>query len=102
MGLKAKEAAAIIVALEQSGYSNLSKLFLDYYNSQESYFATAQWHKDDVEQAFKDNGFSPTEQNIDEVLDLIDEDELRGDMIETGWDYINRKVTEYIDNQQEG
>ena len=55
-------------------------------------FGETHWEKIDLEHALEFLGEEPSEENILETFNNIDEEELIEAMVEAGWDYIYRVI----------
>lgn len=55
---------------------------------QEGYFGIVLWQEDDLIEALANHGIEPTEENVQKLWSAMDDDDLCGNMIAAGWDYI--------------
>ena len=62
------------------------------------------WSEEDIINALSINGFETTQKNTDAVWNALDEEDLRDNMVSTGWAYIYDKIWEIredLSQQQE-
>ena len=52
------------------------------------YFGDVVWCEDDLKTALKDQGYPATENNIEKLYNLCNNDQFTDHMIEAGWEYI--------------
>lgn len=56
--------------------------------------ATALWYEMDIQNHLQENNYPPTEENINAVLDELDTDNMEGQMIAAGWEFISNAFDE--------
>lgn len=60
-----------------------------YANDSGEWFGKVRWCNDDLEQALEEDGFSVTENNVDELRTMCESHSFVDQMISAGWDYIH-------------
>lgn len=53
------------------------------------YFGIVMWEDGDLAEVLRLNKINPSQQNVDALRSMIDEDRICEHMIESGWDYID-------------
>lgn len=70
----------------------------DYQNKlyeQEGVFGRVSWNKEDLVKALTDEGYEPTEDNIDTLYcEVANNDDMQDAMISAGWDVLSRNISE--------
>lgn len=98
MNISGKEVAVIVQALKVAHFDELAEKVIKHFNDLNERFAEAWWIKEDVKNAFETNGdgSAPTDEQVEEALQNVDEERMKEAMIEAGWDFIYKAVDEVL------
>ena len=95
MDISGKEVAVIVQTLKIAHFDELAEKVITHFNELNERIAEVWWTKEDIKFDFIDRfDVRPTEEQIDEALENLNEDLMKEQMIEAGWEQIFIAVNE--------
>ena len=96
-----KEIAKIVLVLETNGCDELADKLIAWHNEEMEKFGKVSWTAKDIKFSLENKGIKkPTEEQIEEVMEYLDEDDLCDHMIQEGWEDINAAVRKYLKDKE--
>lgn len=91
-GLDAEEFDIIDAIKAEMSWVKESGIFVDKVEDTDGIFCTIRWHRDDLEEVFKDHGIPYTDENIDAFINTRAPRTLEERSTEDGWGTLNYLV----------